>query len=130
MGKLIKGIHHIALRCRDIEQYREAIHFYHDILGMEIVRTWADGTNAMLDTGSGLMEIFSTGLVSGSTGAVNHFALATDDVDACLAAVEAAGYRITVPAKDIAIPSNPVYPARIGFCIGPVGEEIEFFDAG
>jgi glyoxylase I family protein len=28
---------------------------------------------------------------------------------------------------DICIPSAAPYPARIGFCIGPVGEEIEFF---
>ena len=34
---------------------------------------------------------------------------------------------VTVEPKDICIPSNPPYPARIGFCIGPVGEEIEFF---
>jgi glyoxylase I family protein len=29
--------------------------------------------------------------------------------------------------KDIVIASEPPYPARIGFCIGPVGEEVEFF---
>ena len=29
---------------------------------------------------------------------------------------------------NIEIQSNPIFPARIAFCVGPVGEEIEFFD--
>ena len=28
---------------------------------------------------------------------------------------------------DIVIPSKVPFPARIAFCIGPVGEEVEFF---
>jgi len=54
-------------------------------------------------------------------------AFAVKDVDACVEAVRAAGYEITVEPNDIVIPSNPPLPARIAFCIGPVGEEIEFF---
>ena len=42
-------------------------------------------------------------------------------------AVRKAGYEITMEPTDNCIPSNPPYPARIAFCIGPVGEEIEFF---
>ena len=60
-------------------------------------------------------------------GALRHLALAAEDTDACVAAVRAAGYEITMEPTDIVIPSNPPYPARIAFCIGPVGEELEFF---
>ena len=42
-------------------------------------------------------------------------------------AVREAGYRISVEPKDIIIQAKIPYPARIAFCIGPVGEEIEFF---
>jgi glyoxylase I family protein len=54
-------------------------------------------------------------------------AFATDNVDDCVAAVRAAGYPITVEPKDITIPSEPPLPARIAFCRGPLGEEIELF---
>lgn len=42
-------------------------------------------------------------------------------------AVRAAGYEVFVEPKDIEIASEIPFPARIAFCRGPVGEEIEFF---
>ena len=53
---------------------------------------------------------------------------ATDDVDACVEAVKAAGYEVFIEPKDIEIASTPVFPARIAFCKGPLGEEIELFE--
>ena len=38
-----------------------------------------------------------------------------------------AGYEVFVEPKDIEIQSDPKFPARIAFCRGPLGEEIEFF---
>jgi len=81
----------------------------------------------MFDTGDGLIEIFASGSAGRTTGSVNHFALATDDTDACIAAVRKAGYTIAVEPKDITIASQPPLPARIAFAVGPCGEEIEFF---
>lgn len=127
MSKLIKGTHHIALKCNGPEMFAKTMEFYHEILGLEIIRTWADGANAMVSTGDALLEIFTEGRCSDTTGTVNHIALATDDTDACIEAVRAAGYTITMEPKDIVIGSVPPFPARIGFCIGPVGEEVEFF---
>lgn len=126
---MIKGVHHIALRCGDRAEYQKTIAFYHELLGMEIVRSWGTGDDlgTMLNNGNSLMEIFSRGKVSGSYGAVHHIALATDDVDGCVEAVRAAGYEITMEPKEIVIASCPEFPARIAFCVGPVGESIEFF---
>ena len=56
-----------------------------------------------------------------------HLAFAVADTDVCIETVRAAGYRITMEPTDLLIPSDPPFPARIGFCIGPVGEEVEFF---
>ena len=56
-----------------------------------------------------------------------NMALAVEDTDACVDAVRSAGYTITMEPTDICIESDPPYPARIAFCIGPVGEELEFF---
>ncbi len=124
---MITGIHHIALKCRGIEEFNRTVAFYRDLLGLPVAREWGNGTAVMLDTGAGLLEIFANAEDEPSVGAVRHFALATDDVDACIAAVRAAGYKITVEPNDICIPSEPPYPARIAFCVGPIGEEIEFF---
>ncbi|MCQ2501353.1 MAG: VOC family protein [Lachnospiraceae bacterium] len=126
---LIKGTHHVALKCKSAEEFEKTILFYTKVLGLEIIRSWGEGDDAgiMLNTGNSILEIFAAGKVSDSTGSVHHFALATDDVDACVAAVREAGYPITTEPEDIVIPSTPGMPARIAFCIGPVGEEIEFF---
>lgn len=128
MSKLIKGVHHIALECDTLERYEETIKFYTEILGMEILRSWGEGTSAgvMIDAGNSIMEIFAKGEKL-PQGAIKHFAFETDDVKACLDAVRAAGYQVTTEAKDQIIQSDPNFPITFGFCIGPVGEEIEFF---
>lgn len=122
---LIKGIHHIALKCCGAEEYQKTVAFYRDILGLPVARSWDGGI--MLDTGSGIIEIFADGESRLPQGAVRHFALLTDDVEACVEAVRKAGYPITDEPHDCTVPSNPPYDLHIAFCIGPVGEEIEFF---
>ena len=125
----ITGVHHIALKACGIEAFQKTIAFYHDILGLPIVRTWGKGENIgmMLSTGDAMLEIFANGTDLPGQGALRHLAFAVEDVDDCVNAVRAAGYEITIEPKDIVIASTPPYPARIAFCIGPVGEEIEFF---
>ena len=81
----------------------------------------------MLDTGAGMLELFANAPDELSAGALRHMAFAVEDTDACIEAVRAAGYQITMEPTDIVIASEPPYPARIAFCIGPVGEEVEFF---
>ena len=41
---LIRGIHHVCLKCANEEEYKEVVHFYHEILELEIARTWSEGT--------------------------------------------------------------------------------------
>ncbi len=129
MKPKITGVHHIALKARGLAAYEKLLSFYHDILGMPLVRTWGEGENlgAMVDTGAGMLELFSNAPDELGMGALRHLAFAVEDVDVCIEAVRAAGYTVTMEPKDIVIGSQPPYPARIGFCIGPVGEEVEFF---
>lgn len=122
---LIKGIHHVSMKCSSPEKYQEEITFYRDILGIPVVREWKNGI--MLNTGNSLVEIFNDAEDILPTGTIRHFAFATDQVDACVKAVRDAGYEVFVEPKEVAIPSDPVFPARIAFCKGPLGEEIEFF---
>ena len=129
MKPKIIGIHHIALKAQGSAAYEKTLGFYCGLLGLPTLRKWGegDGRGAMLDTGAGLLEIFATAPNIAGEGALRHVALSVEDVDACIDAVREAGYTVTVEPKDIVIPSEPPYPARIAFCIGPVGEEVEFF---
>ncbi|MBQ6947525.1 MAG: VOC family protein [Clostridia bacterium] len=129
MQPKINGVHHIALKAKGLDQYQKLIAFYHGLLGMPVVRTWGSATApaCMLSTGDAMLELFSDAPDCLGMGALRHLALATNDVDGCIEIVRNAGYQITMEPKDIVIPSDPPYPARIAFCIGPVGEEVEFF---
>ena len=122
---LIKDIHHVSLKCCNEEEYNKTIDFYKNVLGLEVVRTWKTGI--MFEAGSSLIEIFNDGEVQLDKGMIRHFAFATDDVDACVKAVTDAGYEVFIGPKDIVIASEPEFPARMAFCHGPLGEDIEFF---
>lgn len=125
----IKGIHHVAIKANGVEQFEKTISFYKDILGLPLIRRWEKGGAlcTMLDTGAGILELFSNADSEPLPGPVRHIAFKVESVDDCIEAVRAAGYEITVEPKDVDIPSDPVFPIRVGFCIGAAGEEVEFF---
>ena len=130
MSKHIHGVHHISLKPAGNEAFDKTIGFYRDVLGMPIVRSWGEGNGrgAMLDTGNSVMEITANGTDDAAqAGSLRHLALATDDVDAVVADVRAAGYRILLEPRDAQLPVEPPYKIRIAFCVGPCGEELEFF---
>ena len=123
---MINGIHHIALKCCSKEEYEKTIAFYKEVLGLPVTRTWESGI--MLSAGSSLIEIFNNADAPLPQGAIRHFAFAVNNVEECVNAVTKAGYDVFMGPKDICIPSVPPFPARVAFCIGPAGEEIEFFE--
>ncbi len=122
---MILGIHHVSMKCESPEDFARALAFYEGILGCPVVRSWPEGV--MLDAGNTQIEIFRNGPGIRSKGAIRHLAFATDDVDEIAARVQAAGYEVFLGPKDTVIPSDPPLPARMAFCVGPLGEEIEFF---
>ena len=122
---MIQGLHHISMKTANDTEYQQVRAFYVDLLGLRIIRECDACT--LLDTSSGFIEIFRNGTAPMPQGVIRHFALAADDVDACIEAVRAAGYRIHMEPKDVQIGGDPAFPARVGFCIGPLGEQVEFF---
>jgi dienelactone hydrolase len=85
------------------------------------IATWGEGLGSgiMIETGDGsLMEIFADAEERLPQGAVRHFALRADDVDAAVSAVREAGYEITMEPEDIVIDSAVPFPARIAFAKG------------
>ena len=121
---MIKGIHHISMKCLP-EELPKVKEFYISALGLKIIRQWPDGI--MIDTGNGMIEIFTNANGEHSLGAIRHFALLTDDVDEIAGKVKDAGYEVFVEPNDKVILSEPEYPIRMAFCFGPLGEQIEFF---
>ena len=122
---MIAGIHHISMKCGTEEEFRKAKEFYLDLLGFTVAREWPEGI--MIDTGNGLLEIFRNGQGVRNKGALRHIAFLTDDTDGTVEKVRNAGYEVFIEPTDIVIRSDPEYPARMAFCYGPLGEEIEFF---
>ena len=122
---MIKGIHHVSMKCGNKEEYEKAKNFYMNVLGLQVKREWPEGI--MIDTGNGLIEIFCNGEGIRSKGAVRHFALDVDDVDLLAERIKNAGCDVFIEPGDIVIPSDPPFHARMCFCIGPLGEEIEIF---
>ena len=104
---LIKGIHHVALKCCSSEEYKNVAEFYGDILGLSVARKWDGGI--MFDTGDGIIEVFEDGESPLPQGNIRHFAFAAEDVDACVFAVrnrmgQAARARMRA---QVAKPSSP-----------------------
>ncbi len=60
-------------------------------------------------------------------GVIRHFALSVTDVDELADRIEKAGYEVFVKPKNIYIPAENPLVARIAFCYGPLGEQIELF---
>ena len=122
---MIKGIHHVSMKCASAREAARVRAFYVDLLGMRLAREWPEGM--MIDTGCGYIEVFTTGEGIGQKGAIRHLALACSDVDGCVERVRAAGYQVFIEPRELLIPSDPPLRARMAFCKGPLGEEIEFF---
>ena len=122
---MIKGLHHISMKCATKEEFEKAKSFYLDLLGFSIVRQWPQGI--MIDLGNTQLEIFCNGNGVKDLGAIRHMAFTTDDVEEIVANVKDAGYEVFIEPKDIVIDSEPEFHARMAFCFGPLGEQIEFF---
>ena len=122
---MITGLHHISMKCGTAGEFEKAKSFYIGLLGFKIVREWPEGI--MLDCGNSQLELFCNGAGVKELGAIRHMAFATDDVDAVAAKVKEAGYEVFIEPNDIVIGSVPEFHARMAFCFGPLGEQIEFF---
>ena len=122
---MIQGIHHVSMKCENPDEIKRVKEFYLDVLGLQMRREWSDGF--MIDTGNGLIEVFTNGDGEHQKGIIRHIALFTDDVYDVTDRVKAAGYDVFIEPDDRIMDSSPEYSVRMAFCYGPLGEEIEFF---
>ena len=58
---------------------------------------------------------------------IHHISMKCGTAEEIAAKVKAAGYELFIEPNNKDIPSDPVYPIRMAFCYGPLGEQVEFF---
>ena len=132
------GFHHLALRAYDFDK---TLDFYINGLGFTKAHSWGedgrskdekDSRAVMLDTGDGnYLEIFAGGTKPAAEvpeGALLHFALRTNDVEAATERARAHGATVTIEPKKV-VPAHSERPLEfhISFVRGLDGEVIEFF---
>lgn len=65
------------MKCGTAEELAKVREFYIELLGLKVIREWAEGM--MIDTGNGLLEIFTNADGTHCLGAIRHMALLADD---------------------------------------------------
>ncbi|MCR5606441.1 MAG: VOC family protein [Treponema sp.] len=130
---MIKGLHHIALRCINEDNYKETLSFYENIIGMKVKYSWGKGIYAatMLELNGSIIEIFASGKAAENTGTINHFCFETDNPKAEEKKLLEAGYPVLIPTTNIKLtltePEKSDLFLTYSYCMGPVGEVIEFY---
>ncbi len=127
----ITGIHHVALICRDYARSRA---FYVDLLGLEVIaETWRAARGSWkLDLavpGGGQIELFSFPDPPARPSrpeacGLRHLAFATDDLEAEIARLEAAGLAVE-PVR-----TDTLTGRRFTFLADPDGLPLELYEAG
>ena len=83
------GLHHVSICVRDVD---EAVAFYTDVLGLTIApRPDELGPGKWLDAGGGQVHLLESDEARSTR---DHFALQVDDIDACVADIEAKGVKV------------------------------------
>jgi lactoylglutathione lyase len=117
------ALHHAGVHVTDLEG---SIAFYQSVFRLRLAERLSLGSEqiAFLQAGTSWLELIADGIPGRGPGAVDHLALAVDDLDGWLARLRESGVRLL----DEAPVGVAALGARILFCLGPDGERIELFE--
>lgn len=124
MTTFASDFQHVGMPANDLE---ETIEFYTGKLGFALAGLFRNGQNrcAFLRYGHLMIETWEGEPASMATGAINHFALDTPDIEAAFENAQKLGLRF----KDVQIRSIPSFwdnGIRFFNIYGPNSETIEF----
>lgn len=123
---MILGFHHIAMKASSAEKLEEAVRFYQEQFGFEMWGRYGteDSPKVFLTDGKGRVEFSVFPGYEPEEGIIRHLCIETNDNEAAVAQLEAAGAKIVerpTPVKHL-WPGHSVIMAVV---IGPLGEVIE-----
>ena len=120
LKKFVKKQDHIGIGSGD---YDAALDFYKK-LGFKITYETPEKDKAFLKLSDCAIEIYKTDGAPVSGGAISHFSLETDDIDAAFECVKSAGYDIVTGDKPVTV---PIFENGESYFLfkGPNGEMIE-----
>lgn len=122
--KPICGVHHLSLKAAPGD-YPSTVAFYRNVLGLSVLRVQTGAT--FLSCGNVGLEILDSGDGGERSGALDHLAFYTPDVDGMIAHVRQAGCEITMEPTDHVFSGETPYAVHIAFFRGPAGESVELF---
>ena len=127
---VIKGMNHVALNCHGKEEMDAVLDFYCNTLGFtETSHCYVDGLGhmAMIDTGTGTIELWDNAEKERGDGVFGHLALTVDDADKAVAIFRKAGLPVDAEPADLTLDTDARMNIRVAFVRGKAGESIELF---
>ena len=107
---VIKGMNHVALNCHGKEEMDAVLDFYCNTLGFtETSHCYFDGLGhmAMIDTGTGTIELWDNAEKERGDGVFGHLALTVDDADKAVAIFRKAGLPVDAEPADLTLDTEP-----------------------
>lgn len=116
----VNGLQHIGIPCKNLE---EAVAFY-EMLGFSKIYGTVNGNQnvAFMELGGLVIELYDNTELAGKTGAIDHIALNSTDIEASYAACKEAGCTFKEPITFLPFWSNGI---KYFSLTGPNQEVIE-----
>ena len=127
---VFQGMNHVALNCHGKKEMDEVAEFYCNALGFtKTAECYVDGLGhmAMIDTGTGAIELWDNADPKRGDGVVGHIALTGEDADKAVEVFREAGLPVDSEPADLTLDTNPKMNIRVAFVRGKAGESIEIF---
>lgn len=127
---VVTGLNHVALNCHGKEEMDAVVAFYCDVLGFKKTAgcfVAGLGNMAMIDTGTGCIEVWDNADPARKDGVIGHIALTVEDTDAVVELFRKEGLPVDTEPVDLTLDTTPALHVRVAFVRGKAGEVIEIF---
>ncbi|MGI6056213.1 MAG: VOC family protein [Bilifractor sp.] len=126
----ITGMNHVALNCNGKKEMDEVVNFYCNVLGFKkTAGCYVDGLGnmAMIDTGTGSIELWDNADPKRGDGVIGHLALTVENADEAVEIFRKEGLPVDSEPVDLVLDTEPKMNIRVAFVRGKAGESIEIF---